>query len=104
MASPIFFKQTFRCIIRDRDTVLFQGDALAVTTKNEVGLMDVLPEHTNFISIVQESIEVVKNDGKSLKLPIEKGVLKVLANEVRIYLGIFSSISKIKAQSTEQRA
>lgn len=103
MASQIFYKQTFRCIIRDRDTVLFEGDAFAVSAKNEVGLMDVLPEHTNFISIVQESIEVMKNDGKSLKLPIEKGVLKVLDNEVRIYLGIFSSISRIKGQSTENR-
>lgn len=94
MADKIFYNQSFDCLIRDRERILYQGKALAITTKNETGVLDILPEHTHFITIIQNSLEIVQKDGKTLNIPVTKGILKVYEGEVRIYLGIFSTLSK----------
>lgn len=86
----IFFREEFRLIIRDRQMVLFEGNAAAISTRNEGGLLDILPEHTNFISIVKEFIQLDKIDGSVQKFDIDTGIIKVLKNDVRVYLGVFS--------------
>jgi F0F1-type ATP synthase epsilon subunit len=95
-ANAIFYKQTFNCLVRDRQTVLYEGPASAITTRNEHGLLDVLPEHTHFISIIEGSVDIVRPDGKTLNIPVSKGILKIFGGEARIYLGIFSVASKKK--------
>lgn len=95
MANDIFYNLTFKCLIRDRERVLYSGDAYSITTYNEHGKMDVLPEHTHFISIIQDSINIIGADNKPLSIPVSKGILKVLENDVRVYLGIFSAASKL---------
>lgn len=103
MKNSIFYSATFRCLIRDRETILFQGDAYALTTINEQGKLDILPQHTHFISIIQDNITIITADGKKLEFPVLKGILKVFDNEVKIYLGIFSSLSK-EEKSNQQSA
>lgn len=93
MDSPIFFTETFPCLIRDKETVLYQGKALSLTTWNERGAFDILPEHSHFISIIEKKIQIILPDGKTLSVPVTKAILKVYDGEVRIYMGIFSSIS-----------
>jgi len=34
--------------VRNRTRVLFDGDVKAVTSKNDTGIFDILPEHSNF--------------------------------------------------------
>lgn len=92
--NTIFYGQKFKCIVRDREKILYIGEASAITTYNEKGVLDVLPGHTHFISIIERSLQIVYPDGKTLNIPITKGILKVYLGEVRVYLGIFSSISK----------
>lgn len=96
MESTIFYTATFPCLIRDRERILYQGEALSLTTVNEEGPFDVLPQHSHFISIIQNKLELVQPDGKTLTVPVTKAILKVYNGEVRVYLGIFSSISNIK--------
>jgi F0F1-type ATP synthase epsilon subunit len=50
-----------------------------------------LPEHTNFITLVKEFIRLEKLDGTKQKFDIDTGIVKVTTNDVRIYLGVFSS-------------
>lgn len=90
-AKDLFFQEEFTLIIRDRQTVIFDGKAAAISTKNESGPLDILPEHTNFISLVKEFVLLEKLDGGKQKIDIDTGVVKVIKNDVRIYLGIFSS-------------
>ncbi len=77
----------FPLTIRDREKVLFQGDAKALTSLNDRGEFDILPEHTNFISIIREKLTVHKTDGSDENFRIEHGVVKVFANSVAVYLG-----------------
>lgn len=97
MNSTIFFSETFPCLIRDREKILYKGQALALTTFNAKGVLDVLPEHTHFISIIEKKLELTQPDGKTLNVPVSKAVLKVYQGEVRVYMGIFSSISRSKS-------
>lgn len=96
MTNNIFSKKTFDCLVRDRERILYEGPAFAICSENESGKLDVLPEHTHFISIIQHSLDIIRNDGKTLSIPVSKGILKVLDGDVRIYLGIFSAASKAK--------
>ncbi len=96
MESTIFYNSTFPCLIRDRQRILYQGQALSLTAINEEGPFDVLPQHSHFISIIQNKLDLVQPDGKTLTVPVTKAILKVYNGEVRVYLGIFSSISGIK--------
>ena len=88
--NSLFFTEEFDLLIRNRQRALFQGKAAAVTTKNEGGIFDVLPQHTHFISIIKEFVTVTKLDGTTQQFPIDAGVLKVYQNQVRIYIGIFT--------------
>lgn len=88
--------QEFVCLIRDKETVLYEGKAKALTSRNEQGIFDVLPQHTQFISIIKEFITIVKEDGTSQKIDIDTGIAHVFQNDVKIYLGIFSIASEKK--------
>jgi F0F1-type ATP synthase epsilon subunit len=74
--------------IRDINTITFEGYVKALSSINDRGLFDILPYHTNFISIIKEKIIIHKEDGSHQEIPIDAGVLKQLNNTVQVFLGI----------------
>ena len=80
-------KIAFALIIRDRERIVFSGTAKSLSSVNERGVFDILPEHTNFISIIKDHLTVHKADGGSEDIKIDHGVVKVFANSVAVYLG-----------------
>lgn len=74
--------------VRDINTIIFEGYVKALTSINDRGLFDILPFHTNFISIIKEKIIIHKEDGTQQEIPIDAGVLKQLNNTVQVFLGI----------------
>lgn len=93
-SDTLFFKEEFDLLIRNRQRAIYQGKAAAVSTKNDNGPLDVLPQHIHFISIVKEYVNVIKLDGTTQQIPFDTGVLKVYQNQVRIYIGIYSLSAK----------
>ena len=77
--------------IRTREKVLYDGQALAVTSNDSSGMFDILPQHTNFISIIRDLIIIRKLDGTKEVFKLEQGVMKVVNNEVHAYLGVVHS-------------
>lgn len=74
--------------IKDRSSVLFDGEADAVSTYNDLGLFDVLPMHQNFITLIKNKV-VVHSDGIPKKvIKLDSGLLKSRGNKVNIYLGV----------------
>ena len=94
MSNDIFYREEFMLLVRDRQKVLYEGKVSAVTTRNESGLLDILPEHIHFIALIKDFVHLIKADGTEQKIPIDTGVVKVYENEVRVYLGLFSSSKK----------
>ncbi len=74
--------------IKSKEKNLFNGLANTVTSINERGIFDILPFHTNFITLVTDYVIVDKGLSTEQKFQIDKGVLYVLSNKVDIHVGI----------------
>ena len=69
--------------------VYFDGDAKSMTATNRVGPFDILPQHHNFISLLEPSEVVVRTDGKQdFKMKINQGLIHVKADMVRVFLDV----------------
>ncbi len=74
--------------IQTKEGVSFNDKVKAVTSFNEKGVFDVLPQHENFISVIKDKIIIHTKDGIDKEMKIDSGVLKVQENEAHIFLGI----------------
>lgn len=74
--------------IKNPEGVTFEGEVDALSSLNEKGPFDVLPLHTNFISIVKQNIVLYQNKQKIREIAIDTGVLRVEKNRVHVFLGI----------------
>lgn len=74
--------------IQTKEGISFNDKVKAVTSYNDQGIFDVLPEHENFISVIKNKVIIHLLDGKDKEMKIDTGVLKVYTNEVHIFLGL----------------
>ncbi len=64
---PSDISGTIRVRARSREEVTFEGEALALTSVNDKGKFDVLPNHANFISLIKDYVIIKKKDGIDAK-------------------------------------
>lgn len=77
---------TIHVIIRTRQDVIYDGRVTALSSLNDTGPFDVLPEHANFISIVKDMVTLhFPNDQKQL-FRLQTGILHVEENEIKLYI------------------
>ncbi len=79
---------TFKTLIMNTEKILYDGEANSVTSENDTAKFDILPGHTNFISIIKNYLILVTNTGETKKFELEQGIVMVYKNVVKIYLGI----------------
>ena len=75
-------------IVRDRNTLLFQGKIEAISSFNDKGPFDVLSQHANFISLIKQAVILHFADKSEKRIDLQSGVLKVRDNDVEVYIGI----------------
>jgi F0F1-type ATP synthase epsilon subunit len=69
--------------------VYFDGPASSFTATNGVGPFDILPNHHNFISLLEPGPIAVRTEGKpDFKMNITRGVVHVKADEVKVFLDV----------------
>lgn len=85
-----FDPNTLDVLVRDPDRIVFKGKAIAVSTKNSVGPMDILPQHENFISIVTDFITIWTDKDHKQEIKTDKAVIKAETNKIIIYTGVES--------------
>src|SRR4051812_43538898 len=79
---------SFYVKIQTPEAVIWEGAAEAVTSRNSAGLFDILPEHANFITLIDhQPIEVVTLQG-SKEFTFQKAVLALQNNRVSIYADV----------------
>ncbi len=66
----------------------YSGPAAAVSSINKVGKFDILPAHTNFISLIFNKLVIYTKEQKKIEYEFKRGVLEVSDNLVKIFLGI----------------
>jgi len=74
--------------IQTKEGVSFNDKVKAITSYNEKGIFDVLPQHENFISVIKDKIIIHTTDGKDKEIKIDNGVLRIYENEAHIFLGL----------------
>ncbi len=74
--------------VKSPEMVYFEGEAQAVSSFNDKGPFDVLPMHTNFISLVKNMVIIHQKNNISRQIKIDGGILRVFHNNVHIFLGI----------------
>lgn len=78
---PIYIK------VRNPDEVLFEGEVDQISSSNKIGKFDILDNHANFISLIQDAL-IMKKAGAVNEIKVDSGVLRVQENKVFVYLGI----------------
>lgn len=69
--------------------MLFSAPALSVSSKNQQGNFDILPQHANFISMIENQPIVVRQANKppvTFKFPL--AIIYVTGGKVNIYTNI----------------
>lgn len=69
--------------------VFYDDKAKSVSAKNHTGLFDILPQHHNFISII-DPCEVIINkyNDEEVKIKINGGLMHVRSNNVTLFLDV----------------
>lgn len=69
--------------------VLFEGDALSLSSKNSVGKFDILPGHANFVTAIENSPMAIKTTFKqNINFDFDFAILYLVDDKVNIYTEI----------------
>lgn len=68
--------------------LIWDGVATSVSSKNSIGDFDVLPEHANFITMIQNDPIIIKYLDKKHVFTYKNAVLSVYNGTVTIYTEI----------------
>lgn len=77
-----------RVLFRTREKIILQGEAHAVSSLNNSGKFDILPHHINFITMITDYVKIYLPDKRMLEFHIKSGVMRVLNDNVEIYVGV----------------
>lgn len=78
------------------EETLFEGTALSLSCYNKEGEFDILPYHSNFISLIYQSITVYPTTGPAKTIKIGYALLKCISNTITILTNVdISSYSEI---------
>ena len=71
-----------------RRGVIFDQEVESITSYNDTGRFDVLPEHSQFISIVKNKIVARLKDGRDQQIPVDNAIMRVKGVKVEVFLGV----------------
>lgn len=74
--------------IKRPDRVEFTGNVKAISSINMKGPFDVLPFHSNFISLIRDKVTIHPEDKEPVTYRLQAGIIKVTGNTVTILVGI----------------
>jgi len=88
MSTKVNPEDLLTVTIKSRKETLFEGKAFSITSQNERGFFDVLPFHTNFVTLVKDFVVLDKGLSSEKNIQVDKGIVTVTSNVVRVYVGI----------------
>lgn len=68
------------------DSVIFNDEAVSVSSRNDNGRFDILPFHANFISLIKEFVSIQRTAENKKDFVIKSGILRVYENKVQIFV------------------
>lgn len=84
----IMKNENIKVTVRGRSELIFDGEVYALSSVNEIGPFDILPEHANFVCTIEKSLTIHHTKNKKQEMKIDSGILRVKENIVEVFLGI----------------
>lgn len=69
------------------ERTLFDGEAKSLSSFNDRGPFDILPQHENFISVIQQNLVVFNTQNQPQEYLLKNGVMRVTENRVDVFIG-----------------
>lgn len=85
-------EKTISLLIMSPEHVLFEGPVHSLSCHNELGALDILPEHSNYMSMIEKEILVRTVNSQEVKIPIHDAVVQVLKEKVVILVDINTTL------------
>ena len=83
MPNPI---PTLKVRVLSPRQIIFEDEALSVSSKNSLGIFDILPLHANFITLIENNvIRIQKKDKSVTTIDVPFAILYQINNQVNIY-------------------
>lgn len=84
-----FVKPTFNLLITNPERIFFDGEAYSISSKNDSGPFDILPNHAHFVSLLNDvKVEVVSKEEKKLTFAVARGLISAKDNKVRVFVDL----------------
>lgn len=80
-------KQALKVAVYTIKQVLYEGDVEALSSTNIRGPFDILPMHSQFISLIEKELILHHGNGEQSKFDVIKGIIHVVNNEAKVFLG-----------------
>ena len=74
--------------IKATDKVLWQGEADSVSSTNSQGPFDILPYHSNFISVIENKPIIVRSGKEKNQYNYSFSVIYAHSNKVQIFTNL----------------
>lgn len=68
--------------------VYFDGTASSISATNDTGPFDVLPQHHNFMTLLNEGDIVVRTEKGEERVKTTRGIMHVKADDVVVFLDV----------------
>ncbi len=78
--------------VMNPNKVLWEGEAKSVSSKNNFGPFDLLPEHANFITLIKKEKVVVRTSIEVKDFYFDNAVIYIHKNQVLIFSQIESGL------------
>ncbi|PIP56892.1 hypothetical protein COX05_00665 [candidate division WWE3 bacterium CG22_combo_CG10-13_8_21_14_all_39_12] len=78
--------QKIHIYVGSPEKILFEGEAIGLTTFNSKGEFSIIPQHINFRTLIQDKIAVHVSNDDIKEFTISKGVLSFSNNKLEAYI------------------
>ncbi|HSX44118.1 MAG TPA: hypothetical protein VLE69_02365 [Candidatus Saccharimonadales bacterium] len=80
--------QTMHVKVYSPFKVYFDGMAFSISAVNDTGPFDILPQHHNFMTLLNPCEVAIRTERSLEKLQINKGIMHVKADRVIVFLDV----------------
>lgn len=70
------------------EKIVWEGEAQAVTSTNSQGTFDILPEHANFVTVIENKPITIHRADEEKSFTFETAVIYVRSNVVTVYVNM----------------
>ena len=79
---------TLKVYVRSKKQTIFEGNAKSISSQNDGGFFDILPMHTNYVTLVKNFVLVDKGLSSEKHIKLDSGIITVVADTVKVFVGI----------------